>query len=65
MVDYYNDRVQEFTSSGVYITQWGSYGSDNGQFSYPWGITVDSGGNVYVVDSGNNQYKNSLLVVPI
>ena len=31
-------------------TQWGSYGSGNGQFDYPFGIAVDSSNNVYVAD---------------
>jgi hypothetical protein len=35
-----------------YITQWGSWGSGNGQFSSPFAIEVDGGGNVFVVDYG-------------
>jgi DNA-binding beta-propeller fold protein YncE len=37
-----------------YITQWGSYGSGNGQFNAPLGVAVDSSGNVYVADWGAN-----------
>jgi len=34
---------------------WGSYGSTgNGLFNGPEGIAIDSAGNVYVVDTGNN-----------
>ena len=27
-----NNRVEKFDSNGNYLTQWGSYGSGNGQF---------------------------------
>ena len=30
VVDSENDRIQEFTSSGANVTQWGGYGSGNG-----------------------------------
>lgn len=35
------------------ITRWGSFGSNDGQFNRPEAITVDSKGNVYVMDTGN------------
>jgi len=50
VADYYNHRIQKFTSSGEFITKWGSYGEGDGQFHYPWGIAVDVSGNVYVAD---------------
>lgn len=51
VVDNLNHRVQKFTSTGTYITQWGSTGSGNGQFLYPSGIAIDNTGSVYVVDN--------------
>jgi hypothetical protein len=36
-----------------FVLKWGSFGSGDGQFSFPFGIAVDGGGNVYVVDSQN------------
>ena len=48
-----SSRVEKFDSNGNYLTQWGSYGSGNGQFYIPKGIAVDSSNNVYVVDPGN------------
>jgi hypothetical protein len=37
----------------VPLAQWGGHGRGPGQFSSPTGLTVDSKGNVFVVDSGN------------
>ena len=37
--------------------QWGSIGSGDGQFSLPYGIAVDSDGNVYVIDFGNSRVQ--------
>lgn len=39
------------------MTQWGNYGSGDGQFNYPRGVAVDSGGNVYVVDTSNHRIQ--------
>ena len=41
----------------TYLTQWGSYGSGNGQFNGPTGIAVDGSGNVYVADQANNRVE--------
>jgi DNA-binding beta-propeller fold protein YncE len=40
-----------------YITQWGAFGSGNGQFKFPGGVAVDSLGNVYVADRDNNRIQ--------
>ncbi len=37
----------------VYLLQWGSNGSGNGQFISPVGVATDASGNVYVVDVGS------------
>lgn len=34
-----------------YVLEWGSYGSDAGQFQEIAGVAVDSHGDVYVADS--------------
>ena len=46
-------RIQEFGSTGQFLSAWGSFGSGDGQFRYPSGVTVDSAGSVFVVDQGN------------
>ncbi|HUA73886.1 MAG TPA: RHS repeat-associated core domain-containing protein [Solirubrobacteraceae bacterium] len=61
VVDAGNGRVEFFTTKEnaaheeelAYAGQFGELGSGPGQFKEPKGITVDSAGNVWVVDSGN------------
>jgi len=36
---------------------WGSQGTENGQFNGPFGVAVDSSGNVYVADYGNHRIQ--------
>jgi DNA-binding beta-propeller fold protein YncE len=57
VVDSGNHRVQKFASDGMYLTQWGTNGSSNGQFWSPAGVAVDAGGNVYVADRGNHRVQ--------
>lgn len=53
ITDFRLDVVKKFDTSGNFITQWGRYGTGNGQFNQPYGVAVDPAGNVWVVDSGN------------
>ena len=58
VADRYNNRIQEFSPNGTYITSWGSEGSENGQFKYPAGVAIDaSSGNVYVADTDNHRIQ--------
>ena len=71
VVDMGNHRVQKFdTSTNVLpqlLTKWGGglgpgHASDPraqepGQFRSPWGIAVDSQGDVYVTDAGNQRVQ--------
>jgi DNA-binding beta-propeller fold protein YncE len=49
--------VQKFTDTGVFQTEWGSYGGGHGQFGPIGGIATDAASNVYVVDSSHNRIE--------
>lgn len=53
---YANSCVHHFTSNGIYIKSWGSWGSDPGQFITPHGIWV-ANDRVYVCDRENNRVQ--------
>ncbi len=64
VADTNNHRIQKFTSSGVPVTMWGQYGdysstpaSGAGYFNYPYGVAVDTLGNVYVADTNNHRIQ--------
>ncbi len=45
------------TETYEFVTQWGGAGNGNGQFQFLVGVAVDSSGNVYVTDTGNNRIQ--------
>ncbi len=52
IADSANYRIQKFTAEGAFITMWGSYGANEGQFIEINKIALDQDGNLYVTDSG-------------
>lgn len=52
-----NPRIQVFDNDGNFTTSFGTSGSGNGQFSKPEHVNIDSSGNVYVVDRGNQRMQ--------
>jgi tripartite motif-containing protein 71 len=46
-------RVQVFDKNGTFIKKWGSEGTGDGQFDLPYGVDIDSQGNVWVADRNN------------
>jgi DNA-binding beta-propeller fold protein YncE len=57
VTDGTNNKVQKFSSTGTYISQFGSSGSGNGQFGIADYIAIDSSGNVWVTDDGNDKVE--------
>jgi DNA-binding beta-propeller fold protein YncE len=55
--DSSGNRIQKFTSEGVFVTKWGTEGTGDGQFNWPQDVAVASDGSVYVSDSKNNRIQ--------
>ena len=51
------NRVAKFDKDGRFIRQWGSTGSENGQFTGVKSLAIDAQGNVYVADAGNKRIQ--------
>jgi outer membrane protein assembly factor BamB len=47
----------EVNANVTYVTRFGSYGSDNGQFDNPFGVYLDENGKIYVADISNNRIQ--------
>ena len=52
-----NHRIQKFTSDGVFVSKWGTEGTDDGEFDYPVGVAVASDGSVYVSETEGNRIQ--------
>lgn len=55
VVEYGAGRVTRATLDGKVLGRFGSTGPDRGQFSTPWGMTVDSRGRIRIADTGNRR----------
>jgi DNA-binding beta-propeller fold protein YncE len=60
VADANNHRIQKFTSTGAFLGKWGSFGSGDGEFSFPTSVTVDGSYNVYVLTSPTIAFRNSI-----
>jgi hypothetical protein len=54
---YGNSRVAKYDRNGRWIKNWGSRGTENGQFNVVHGIAVDASDNVYVADRENGRIQ--------
>lgn len=52
-----NHKIQVFDLKGNFLMEWGGFGSANGQFREPVGITADPSGFLYVADSDNRRIQ--------
>ena len=57
VADRDNHRIQILNPDLTFSSSFGSFGSDNGQFQYPWDVALDSTGNVYVADRDNHSIQ--------
>ncbi len=54
----FGNRIQQFSADGDFIRQWGSKGSETGQFDFPSGLAIAIDNNsVYVADRGNHRIQ--------
>lgn len=51
------DRVQKFTRDGKFVLQWGSHGSEPGQFVQPRGMAIDGRDHLFVTDACNHRVQ--------
>jgi sugar lactone lactonase YvrE len=57
LLEYQNHRVQKYTTTGTFLTSWGSRGNEPGNFNYPENIAIDSQDNIYVTDKNNHRIQ--------
>jgi tripartite motif-containing protein 71 len=55
--DQFTHKVQMFTSTGIFVGQWGSYGAGPGQFGAVGGLAIDRHGDVYLVDCTHDRIE--------
>lgn len=54
-------RILEFDSTGKFVRTWGDYGVGASEIGLAGGVAVDSDGNVWVADAGNQRIMKFLL----
>ena len=54
---YGNSRTVKFAPDGTFLKEWGTKGSNPGEFRTPHSIAVDAKGQIYVGDRGNRRIQ--------
>ena len=57
VANWNNHDISVFTTMGEYVTSFGQWGSNEGDFKHPWGVCVDQDGFVYVCDNWNQRIQ--------
>lgn len=57
VADFYNNRIQKFTSDGTFLTAFGKEGVAPGQFNHAIAMAVASDNTLFVVDYGNHRVQ--------
>jgi len=55
--EWHNNRASIFNKDGIFVHCFGSFGSDNGRFIFPYGIAVSPDGSIYVTDHNNQRIQ--------
>ena len=56
LLDDHHSKIVKLLVDGTTL-EWGSLGTQNGEFNFPTGIAIDSENNVYVADSYNQRIQ--------
>ena len=56
-IDGFNDRIQVFSESGVFLGKWGAIGTGRGEFNLTFGLAFDGEERLFVVDAQNNRIQ--------
>lgn len=60
--DINHQRIQKFNAAGQFVSKWGSYGENGGQFRLPFQVVVDLAGDAaYVSDYYNTRLQKFSL----
>jgi sugar lactone lactonase YvrE len=51
------DRIQKFSADGQFLLQWGSHGSEPGQFVRPQNMAIDEHDQIWVADACNHRIQ--------
>ena len=56
--DEYRNIIESYDPDGLYLSEWGGHGSDEGQIDGPSGLAFDAEDNLYVVDARNHRVQS-------
>lgn len=57
LLDQGNNRVEEFSPSGEFLTAFGGFGSGDGQLHMPSAIAIDASDNLWIADTENSRIE--------